>query len=109
MSKCVSFNDKPTLIRTISNLYNKEDNKKYSQSDNEYQRNCRMKLLGFLQNTGKETEFDPDTLAREIINDDTNRHEKWWCRVMIYIYIHYLGTMLNMMIYDDTSLHMVWW
>jgi hypothetical protein len=45
-----------------------------------------MKLLGFLQNTGKETEFDPETLAREIINDDTNRHEKWWCRVMIYIY-----------------------
>lgn len=84
-TKRVSFSEKPPLIRAISNPHNKDDNKRYTQSDNEYERNKRMKLLGFLSNTGTEPGFDPETLAKEIRNDCAKGDENFCRRAMKFL------------------------
>ena len=84
-TKRVSFSEKPPLIRAISNPYNKDDNKRYTQSDNEYERNKRMKLLGFLSNTGTGPGFDPEILANEIRNDCAKGDENFCRRAMKFL------------------------
>tara|TARA_B110000967_G_C18650170_1_gene442943 strand:+ start:258 stop:674 length:417 start_codon:yes stop_codon:yes gene_type:complete len=85
MSKRVSFTRIPPLLRTISNPYNKEDNKYSSQSTEEYLRNRQMAKTGLLRNSGKGPEFDPKKLAQEIRGHCAKGDEGFCHKAMSYV------------------------
>ena len=85
MSRRVSFANKPPLLRSISNPYNKEDNKHSSQSAEEYIRNRQMAKTGLLRNSGKGPEFDPKKLAEEIRGYCAKGDEGFCHKAMSYV------------------------
>jgi hypothetical protein len=62
----VSIPDNPPMVRIISNISHKEDNEEQSQTMNEYFRNVQLSHMGFLSDSGKGPEFDPETLAKVV-------------------------------------------
>jgi len=85
MSRRVSFASKPPLLRSISNPYNKEDNKHSSQSAEEYIRNRQMAKTGLLRNSGKGPEFEPNKLADEIRSHCAKGDEDFCHKAMSYV------------------------
>lgn len=85
MSRHVSFDSRPPLLRSISNPYNKEDNKHFSQSAEEYIRNRQMAKTGFLRNSGKGPEFEPKKLAEEIRSHCAKGDENFCHKAMSYV------------------------
>ena len=84
MSRRVSFSG-TDLERQISNPFNKEDNKQYSQSSEEYQRNVQMAKTGFLRNSGRGVGFEPKKLADEIRGHCAKGDESFCHKAISYI------------------------
>lgn len=87
----VTIPDNPPLVRTISNLSHKEDNEGQSQTTNEYFRNVQLSRMGFLSDSGKGPEFDPETLARAV-RADCVPNDKNFCEKTMNIIYSFMNT-----------------